>query len=86
MGQVTDLAADGKLAWNVKLPAGSPPSLGPLITSDGTRVVVTNAGDLVGITAAGRTKFTSSLAAGRWRRFRAALGRVRWRHRARSNR
>jgi hypothetical protein len=65
MGHVTELRADGKLAWTAKLPAGSPPTIAPVITSDGTRVVVTGSGDIIGLTSAGRDKFQSPLPFGR---------------------
>src|SRR5437868_3061111 len=54
------LGPDGKEIWRVRLGAASPVAT-PTLTSDGTLVVVTAAGQAWGISPSGAVRFTTSL-------------------------
>jgi hypothetical protein len=57
---VTELSPAGKTAWSSKTGA-TPPATSPVLTSDGTRVVLTTAGELYGFDRAGRERFSVAL-------------------------
>lgn len=57
---VTELGANGKTAWAART-GSSPPAVAPVLTSDGTRVVLTDAGDLLGFDPNGRQRFAVPL-------------------------
>jgi hypothetical protein len=54
---LTQIAAGGKTLWTVQTGA-TPPVTAPVLTSDGTRVVLTSGGDLLGFDRAGRRRFS----------------------------
>jgi hypothetical protein len=54
--RLTELDEKGKVAWTTRTGSSSV-VLGPLLTSDGTRVVVTATGNMLGVTSDGRVRF-----------------------------
>lgn len=57
---VTELSPAGKTAWTSKTGA-TPPATSPVLTSDGTRVVLTTGGELYGFDRTGRERFSLPL-------------------------
>ncbi len=62
IGQVVQIAPDGKTAWTVRTGRGAPLTT-PVITSDGTRVVLVPGPALIGIDAKGHIRFKRALPA-----------------------
>lgn len=60
MSQVVELDEKGKLAWTFKTGAASP-VMGPVITTNGTRVVLTGTAELLGLSPAGALRIKKSL-------------------------
>lgn len=60
MSQLVELNEKGKLAWTLKT-GSSPPVLGPVITTDGTRVVVTSTAEIWGAAPNGALRIHRSL-------------------------
>jgi hypothetical protein len=60
MGQLVELDAQGKLDWTRKTGNGLP-VLGPVLTTNGTRVVVTNGAEVLGMSPSGASVFERRL-------------------------
>ncbi|MFO0569976.1 MAG: hypothetical protein U0263_30295 [Polyangiaceae bacterium] len=60
MSQLVELDDKGKLSFSVKT-GSSPPVQGPVLTTDGTRIVLTAVGELWGLTPNGAVRFRRTL-------------------------
>jgi hypothetical protein len=58
--KVTQIGPDGARQWRASVGVG-PPVTGPVLLSDGTRAVVTSAGEVVGLWPDGRPRFQTDL-------------------------
>src|SRR5262249_46826236 len=58
--EVLKLGPDGKEVWRTRV-GGAPPAVAPVLTTDGTLVVITNSGQAWGIAPNGAVRFTTPL-------------------------
>jgi len=58
--ELVELADDGKERWRAST-GGGPAVTGPVISNDGTRLLVTSAGDALGFSPTGSLRFTTQL-------------------------